>query len=414
MEVAILEERVRQQEKELRRLHEELNHKNSETQAASRQHQPSRPGTAGTSRRTEASDASRSPTLFSDFPVTLVGTPPSMQPLYPSEGQTATALDGSVYLFGGTNGATIINDMVKYTVSTARWKRVTPSSPSSLVPSARYGHSSVVHNGRIVVYGGYGPGGTPQATEAGQAAAGGSSGLLSSMFIFDPRSGDWSAPCKSADACGPTKNHTAVSFRGRMYVFGGCLVEGRTNALRVHDLETHLWLAPEQLNQQAIAANTTSTDSATTLLQQAEVPSPRSGHSAIVATRGAGEAGMYIFGGRTGKFAFSNKVYRYDFNSKQWARVFCGGAVPSPRCDHTAVVYKDQMIVFGGYALDQDPDNAKGSTKSYFNDVHVLNLVSCTWSRIELSGQKKPLGCCGHSSQQKASCACWHLVDLGR
>lgn len=347
-------------------------------------------------------------------------------PLAPVEGHTATALDGAVYLFGGTNGATTTNDTVRFNVSTGRWKRVIPSTPGNAVPAPRYGHSAVVHNNLVFVYGGYGAGGTPASTEKPVPSS--ACGLLSSLVVFNPQTGDWNpAHGRGLDACGPCKNHSAVAHRGRMYVFGGCLVQGRTNALRVYDLDAGQWFAPDQLNQQAIAAAASADDATArpTAAKAAEVPAPRSGHSAVLALGGAEgaatTAGMYIFGGRLGKFNFSSDVHRYDLQGKRWQKLYSGGDVPTARCDHSAVVHKGHMVVYGGYTM-LGPDGSSGQSghgstaaaKTYYSDVHMLNLLSCTWTKVNLlpppmrgvaavngapsSSSNVPLGSCGHAA----------------
>ncbi len=344
--------------------------------------------------------------MYHEFPVSQV-TPHA--PLSPREGHTATALNGAVYLFGGTNGATTTSDMIRFTIGSARWKRVVPSTPGNTVPAARYGHSAVTHNGLIFIYGGFGPGGTPAqttgATNDKLSAAGSSgSGLLSSLLVFNPTTGDWnSGHGRGADACGPSKNHSAVAYRGRMYVFGGCLVQGRTNALRVYDLDAGLWFAPEPGNQQAIAvaAAGDADPSSSQRLAHAEVPSPRSGHTAVISNASDGETGMYVFGGRLGKFSFSNEVFCNHISAKRWQRVYCGGDAPSPRCDHSAVAHRSHMIVCGGYSMTQPDGSSVGACKTYHSDVHILNLVSCTWtSACLLPGPSgaMPLGRCGHAA----------------
>lgn len=56
-------------------------------------------------------------------------------------------------------------------------------------------------------------------------------------------------------------------------------------------------------------------------------------------------------------------------DTMEWKRVTCTGEVPLERHSHSAVVYKNQMIVFGGLGVDR-----------FLKDMCVLNLGS--WSLI--------------------------------
>lgn len=62
--------------------------------------------------------------------------------------------------------------------------------------------------------------------------------------------------------------------------------------------------------------------------------------------------------------------------------MYCGGeSIPSARCDHSALIAGDMMYVFGGYSVD-------GGAKQYHNDLHVLNLVTYTWTALTIEGKK--------------------------
>lgn len=269
----------------------------------------------------------------------------------------------------------------------------------------------------MYVYGGFGPGGITSGGGAHQNAAAGSgataasaahrAGLLNSLYSLDLYTGDWTCVSPFVDSQLPSKNHTAVLYGARMYIFGGCLPEGRTNAVRCYDLEKRLWLPSEILNAQAIhcnqlqgkaspaaaarAAPAVAGASGVNIMAQADVPAPRSGHSASVFIRNH-VANMVVFGGRLSKFVFSSDVFQYDLGQQTWMRLYCGGDLPEGRCDHSAVLYRDHLIIYGGYAVHED------GTKKYFNDVYALDLVTCTWSKVALTGPSAPLGSCGHAT----------------
>lgn len=373
-----------------------------------------RPHTAGSGRQAALHCAHGNPaaapeeaSLFSTFPTELVEPASSSAVPLAVEGHSAVAANGKVYVFGGTNNQHISNDVWVYNVAARRWKRCNTSlkSPSASTGASqgaamgRYGHSAVLHNNSMIVFGGFGP---------GAAAGAARCGLLNSTLSLDLVTNEWSVLQEGAADVDAVKNHAAVVAKGHMYVFGGCLSDGRTNAMRCFDLERRRWLDAEPFNQQAIAA---ASGGGVTAIAKSDIPAPRSGHSANVFSR-AGHSGIVVFGGRLSKHAFCNDAFQYDLDTRMWSRMYCGGQLPPPRCDHSAVVYRDHLVIFGGYALVTQEGFAAQSdaatpaaaaasgepTKRYFSDCYVLHLVSCTWSRVELSGPTRPLGMCGHTA----------------
>ncbi|KAH3756894.1 Tyrosine-protein kinase Src42A [Pelomyxa schiedti] len=97
-------------------------------------------------------------------------------------------------------------------------------------------------------------------------------------------------------------------------------------------------------------------------------PSPRHSHSAVV-----WEDDMYIFGGiDCGQQ--NNDTYCYSFVKKKWHKVVCKGDVPSRRWGHSAIVRKGIMFIFGGFG------------SSYMNDLYRLHLETFTWECVSTVG----------------------------
>eukprot|EP00002_Diphylleia_rotans_P013209 TRINITY_DN2573_c0_g1_i2.p1 TRINITY_DN2573_c0_g1~~TRINITY_DN2573_c0_g1_i2.p1 ORF type:complete len:375 (+),score=53.44 TRINITY_DN2573_c0_g1_i2:68-1192(+) len=53
------------------------------------------------------------------------------------------------------------------------------------------------------------------------------------------------------------------------------------------------------------------------------------------------------------------------------------GPQPTERCNHTATLVEDNLVIIGG----RDPES-----DSHFGDIHVLNLQTMTWTKPTLSG----------------------------
>ena len=112
-----------------------------------------------------------------------------------------------------------------------------------------------------------------------------------------------------------------------------------------------------------------------------EHPSKRWGHSAILYNNN-----MIIFGGRHLKKSLSN-IYSLDFSSFTWTKMEPIGITPLARDSHTAVLYNNSdMIIFGGNGL---------SIK--YNDLWDFDINEYEWTKMDTQG-KSPCPRDGHLS----------------
>lgn len=72
---------------------------------------------------------------------------------------------------------------------------------------------------------------------------------------------------------------------------------------------------------------------------------------------------MIVFGGSYLEELSFNDIWEYDFKSNKWSEVLTKGEIPSKRLGHSCVQYGDSFIIFGG------TDN-----KLIFNTAFRLNL----------------------------------------
>jgi N-acetylneuraminic acid mutarotase len=106
-------------------------------------------------------------------------------------------------------------------------------------------------------------------------------------------------------------------------------------------------------------------------------PLPRTSHQAVV-TR----SHMYIFGGEftslnQTKFKHYGDLWRLNLTTWQWEQLPSKGG-PSPRSGHRMVLYKGQIILFGGFF------DASKEVK-YYNDVWVYTIETLKWECLTLS-----------------------------
>ncbi|XP_073964380.1 leucine-zipper-like transcriptional regulator 1 [Choristoneura fumiferana] len=65
---------------------------------------------------------------------------------------TAVAYKDAIYVFGGDNGKSMLNDLIRFDIREKSWTR---TGYMGTPPAPRYHHSAVVHRSSMFVFGGY-------------------------------------------------------------------------------------------------------------------------------------------------------------------------------------------------------------------------------------------------------------------
>lgn len=65
---------------------------------------------------------------------------------------TVVPYKDAIYVFGGDNGKTMLNDLLRFDVKEKSWGR---AFATGTPPAPRYHHSAVVHGSSMFVFGGY-------------------------------------------------------------------------------------------------------------------------------------------------------------------------------------------------------------------------------------------------------------------
>jgi len=222
-----------------------------------------------------------------------------------------------VYLFGGYNGTSWLNDLWVFDIDTQTWECIQESSDdhesnealgwsASRVPSRRFGYVSVVHNHKFVLFGGF-------------------DGLrwLNDMYEFDFHTKTWTeiqakGTLPSVRSCPAwAKDDTHV------YIQGGYDGVERKADFFAFDLKTNTWRE---------------------MPCHGTPPSPRYFHSCCL----YGDK-MFAYGGYSGSERLAD-MFAYDFKTGHWFEVNCSdGDRPSGRSSLVAQVYKNCLYIFGGY-----------------------------------------------------------------
>ena len=94
---------------------------------------------------------------------------------------------------------------------------------------------------------------------------------------------------------------------------------------------------------------------------------------------------VLVFGGYVGSRK-SNKLYTFTLTDNTWKEIKAKGSSPSPRSDHSAVIFEGKMIIFGGI-------NADGEK---LEDLWILDTAQETWKNIPAAMDIWPRPRSGH------------------
>lgn len=164
------------------------------------------------------------------------------------------------------------------------------------------------------------------------------------------------------DVYTPRTGHAVVNEDGVFYLFGGTDGTARQSDVHAYNVETNLW--------QEIRAS-------------GQVAPARSGAQAVL-----WGGSVWFFGGYTKKDGdYFNDVFRYNIARSSWGSVHTLGELPAKRTDHSVVLFRDSMLVFGGF----DGQNR-------FNDLRELQLREGRWSHISAPRTSTPQSRFGHTA----------------
>jgi N-acetylneuraminic acid mutarotase len=180
------------------------------------------------------------------------------------------------------------------------------------------------------------------------------------LYAFDPTSFQWKKVATGGTPPGPRLNHAAAVIASSLYVFGG-YQEGEARAdLFRFDTRLSKW----------------------TSLSPPSPPTARCNH-----TLTAVNDKLFLIGGRANENIVFNDVHVYDTVSNTWSTPTIRSNPPEARDFHSTVLLGDEktLLVFGG-AHDIESKNVS----LHFNDVHLFNTETFTWSQPSVSGPPPP------------------------
>ncbi|KAK5577018.1 hypothetical protein RB653_001955 [Dictyostelium firmibasis] len=166
----------------------------------------------------------------------------------------------------------------------------------------------------------------------------------------------------------PRDGHCAVVVDDNMYIIGGSQTISTTNSIgsvfftntKIYNIPTNTWRS---------------------------VISPEFGRlgSAVVYKHLDGTKCIYFFGGYGKDSNPTNKLYKFDIKSEEWEEVLQKSnnntqqqeiIIPESRYGHSANVFQDKMLVYGGYS----------KKKGFLRDFYSFDFDKEEWKQILTEG----------------------------
>ena len=139
----------------------------------------------------------------------------------PRESHSLTSMGARLYVFGGFDGARVLNDLYAFDTQSGIWSQLVHTG---LSPPARAGHSATALGvpAHLLVFGGAN-----------------SSRRFNDVQLFDSADNQWSKPTVRGRAPSPRYYHCACLARGSLLVLGGN--DGTASLADLHALNTESW-----------------------------------------------------------------------------------------------------------------------------------------------------------------------------
>lgn len=222
------------------------------------------------------------------------------------------------------------------------------------VPTKRYGHSMVVYNRRLYVFGGY--------DDFGYKS--------NELWEYKPQGREWRR-LETEGEIPERFHHSAVIFEGSMYVFGGLVGD---NASSNNSVASASWLFEYRFSSRRWSR----------VQAQGKNPEGRWGHSAVVM-----DNKLFIIGGCDNVLSCKD-IFKLNLRKLQWSKATSSGF--EGRYFDTCVEYQNQIFIFGGrnihnycfndlctYVYDpwrqKRPDTYRTDMRGLLNDKEFSDIV---------------------------------------
>jgi hypothetical protein len=222
------------------------------------------------------------------------------QNIVPRCDQSAVVFGDSMFIFGGISSkGSPLDELLEFKFEMQSWSIIQGDGNK---PSARSGHSAVVFENVMYIFGGKSADDQP----------------LGDLYEFNFENLKWTKIHTTGTAPSPRYDYSAVVYKESIFIFGGTDGVNKLGDFFEYKIKMKTW----------------------TLINVQPSPSPRSGHVAVVY-----QNSMYCCGGDTGLL----EVFEFDFDYRKWFKIMLnGGEITCFKQGFSAVVRGDCIFFFGG------------------------------------------------------------------
>ncbi|CAJ0967433.1 unnamed protein product [Ranitomeya imitator] len=197
------------------------------------------------------------------------------------EGHSMVAHEGRLYVFGGMVDFGANREMTPlwmYGTETRRWSEVKASEGQENRPTNRKGHSAVVYQSAMFVYGGYFD----------------IEGAVEEFWMIDFEVVTAEPSHTRGLGPGPRHGHSCVTHNAAMFLFGGLKNMSEQNDFWRFDFRRHIW----------------------SVIKTSSGPPKSVGHACVL-HRGC----LWIVGGGLPSRTPAHNLWKYDFASRSWKKI---------------------------------------------------------------------------------------------
>ena len=273
-------------------------------------------------------------------------------------GHSAILYNNNMIIFGGRHSQRSLSNLYSLDFSTYTWTKIEPINNP---PLARDSHSAVLYdNSNMIIFGGNGL-----------------SSKFNDLWNFDFNEYKWTKIIPQGKTpCARDGHLSAIINDKYMMIYSGINDKDEViNDIDLLDLEEKKWVDIDIINMNLIEN--------------------RDGQSFSFI-----EDTMYLFGGQgPGEDKYSNELFTIKFEIDPILKtkpkaiisevIINNNIKPKERASHSCVVYKDlYLIITGGEAQDKKP----------LDDIWLYDIKNKCYTEIELTGKEKSEGRFCHSS----------------
>ncbi|RIA84962.1 hypothetical protein C1645_831538 [Glomus cerebriforme] len=187
------------------------------------------------------------------------------------------------------------------------------------------------------------------------------------LYRFDTETNELSVPIVKGKAPPTREGMNSVSYKGKIYIFGGHMGSGYNiilfNNFDILDTINLIWQVGSLINS----------------------PVTRTGYTATLVN-----GVIYYIGGRTQQYTFSpmTEIFQYDILGNTWSLKKATATdittIPGARVGHSAVLFGGKIFVYGGMYFNSDTSYNLPSKGT----IVILDTTDLVWSQRDTDAPK--------------------------